>query len=100
MQQVAAQSPYQPEIVTQTTVAFGGTTVASGAVSGIPTTGISSAPVASGFVVTASASINLQGLRLTVWISADNVISYQFHNPTAASITIGACTLFFSVRRN
>lgn len=97
IQQDGAQAVWQREEFGATTVAFAGTTVAAGAVSGIPTAANGSAVL--GHHVFATADINLQGLRLAAWVSANGTISYQFHNPTAASITIGACNLRFLLKR-
>lgn len=97
IQQDGAQGLWQREEFGAATVAFGGTTVAAGAVSGIPTLANGSAVLGNHVIVTAD--VNLQGLRLTAWVSANGTISYQFHNPTTASITIGACNLRFLLKR-
>jgi hypothetical protein len=71
--------------------------LATGAVTAIDTIALTGAAL--GDLVDASFSLNLQGVRLNAWVSAANVVSYQFFNPTAGVIDLGSGTVKCRVRK-
>lgn len=71
--------------------------LAAGAVSSISTVTVSGASL--GDFVDVSFSLNLQGVVIDAWVSATDVVSYQFRNPTAGAVDLGNGTLRFRVRK-
>ena len=67
--------------------------LAAGAVDAIQTIAVAGAAL--GDLVSASFSINLQGVALNAWVSATDVVSYQFVNPAGAAgaIDLGSGTV-------
>lgn len=46
-----------------------------------------------GDIVDASFSVDMEGVVLRAWVSATDVVSYQFHNVTAGVVNLGAGTV-------
>jgi hypothetical protein len=71
--------------------------IAAGGVSGIHAVGVTGA--AMGDVVEASFSADLQGMQLYAWVSAANVVNYQFHNPRGGPIDLASGTVKVRVKK-
>jgi hypothetical protein len=66
-------------------------------VSGIHSVGVSGAAL--GDLVEASFSADLQGMQLSAWVSAADVVHYQFSNPRGGAIDLPSGDVKIRVRK-
>lgn len=72
--------------------------LAAGAVGAIQTATVTGATM--GDFVKASFSLDLQGIRISAWVSAADTVKYQFQNPTAGAIDLGSGTVRLRVEQH